>query len=301
MRSAIFALAAALICTAASAQSPRGLTPTPQISPALFVVRDHDSTLYLFGTVHALPEGTPWSSPDVISALNSAEEVWTESNFYDEALIQQYSADFTAAVAIPAETSLMSQLTPGQQTRLLLLAKMLGMTRRDLDRLEPWAAGLMLMGLNPDGVTAAAGVDQQVINLATSAGQRRSWLEDASIAEMRALSPQVQIEFLAWVIEEPPQTPTGDDLWSRGDLEGLFDAEIAPMREKYPALYNWILVERNTAWMDKLVAEMNGAGVDFVAVGSAHLAGPDSLNAMFAARGYTVERVGGAAASAHAN
>jgi uncharacterized protein len=41
-----------------------------------------------------------------------------------------------------------------------------------------------------------------------------------------------------------------------------------------------------------LVREMQGSGVDFVAVGAGHLLGEDGLVEQMSARGYTVERVG---------
>lgn len=283
MRAALLAFALT-VCGA-------GAAAAQDIAPALFVVRDQDSTMYLFGTIHALPEGTPWSNPDVLAALEEADEVWTETNFYDEELQVQYAADLAAAVAVPAETPLTSLLSPEKVTRLMMMGKYYGMTRAELDRFEPWAAALMMMGLGGDGATAEAGVDQQVINAATTAGLRRNWLEDSSIADMQALPHAVQIELLSWILDAPSGAP-GELLWAQGEIETLFEADIAPMRAAYPNLYGWIIVQRNAAWMEKLSAEMAGAGVDFVAVGAAHLAGPDSLNAMFAARGYTVERVG---------
>jgi uncharacterized protein YbaP (TraB family) len=43
--------------------------------------------------------------------------------------------------------------------------------------------------------------------------------------------------------------------------------------------------------MEELTREMEGSGVDFVAVGAGHVIGRDGLAAQFRARGYRVERV----------
>jgi len=50
------------------------------------------------------------------------------------------------------------------------------------------------------------------------------------------------------------------------------------------------VVQRNKAWTEKLVKLLQGEGdaTTFVAVGAAHLAGPDSVQKMLQARGYTV-------------
>ncbi|MGD9814146.1 MAG: TraB/GumN family protein [Hyphomonadaceae bacterium] len=282
------ALAAVLWAPFAAAQ------PREDFTPALFVVRDADSTLYLYGTVHMLPPGSEWASERVRAALAEADEVWTETNFYDEERIRVYAEEFWAGLDTPAATPLTQRLNAAQQRRMLMISKALGISRRQLDAMEPWEAALMLVGIEPEHATSEAGVDQQVVNTALRAGVRTNWLEEGSVAEMAALPQEVQLEFLLYIIEgeqTDDDVSEGDRLWRQGKVEELFAREIEPMRAAYPNLYGWIVVERNTAWMDKLVREMNGAGVDFVAVGAAHLAGPHSLPAMFAQRGYTVERL----------
>ena len=41
------------------------------INPAMWVVRDKDTTIYLFGTVHVLRPTTGWASPRVNAAFDS--------------------------------------------------------------------------------------------------------------------------------------------------------------------------------------------------------------------------------------
>jgi uncharacterized protein len=61
------------------------------------VVKDADSTLYLFGSVHVLRPTTGWASPRVEAAFDSASDIWFEiSNPDDQAammpLIQQHGS-----------------------------------------------------------------------------------------------------------------------------------------------------------------------------------------------------------------
>ena len=82
--------------------------------PALWVIKDADSTLYLFGSVHVLRPTTGWASPRVNAAFDSATDVWFEiTNPEDQAammpLIQQYG--------LSPQTPLSSRLTPEELAR----------------------------------------------------------------------------------------------------------------------------------------------------------------------------------------
>jgi uncharacterized protein YbaP (TraB family) len=52
-----------------------------------------------------------------------------------------------------------------------------------------------------------------------------------------------------------------------------------------------LFTQRNETWVVTLMQELDGAGVDFVAVGAAHLLGEGGLVELLRARGVTVERV----------
>jgi uncharacterized protein YbaP (TraB family) len=44
----------------------------------MWVVRDHDSTIYLIGTVHVLRPDMVWNSEKVMKALGESTELWVE-------------------------------------------------------------------------------------------------------------------------------------------------------------------------------------------------------------------------------
>nr|MBP6688803.1 TraB/GumN family protein [Hyphomonadaceae bacterium] len=79
--------------------------------------------------------------------------------------------------------------------------------------------------------------------------------------------------------------------WEHGDERALEHAVVEETRTDYPELYQMLFVDRNNAWMAELSREMEGSGVDFIAVGAGHIIGRDGLVAQFRARGYRVERV----------
>ena len=63
---------------AASAISAIAAAGAAFAEPGLWVVKDKDSTIYLFGTVHMLKPDTVWHSPKIDKALGSAKELWLE-------------------------------------------------------------------------------------------------------------------------------------------------------------------------------------------------------------------------------
>src|SRR5437762_1555260 len=66
--------------------------------PAMWVIRDEDSTIYLIGTIHALRPETVWNASKVKKAVAESTELWLEvADFDDEAgivmLVTRYGID----------------------------------------------------------------------------------------------------------------------------------------------------------------------------------------------------------------
>jgi uncharacterized protein YbaP (TraB family) len=80
------------------------------------------------------------------------------------------------------------------------------------------------------------------------------------------------------------------DAWKTGDVEHIARIEDEDMRQQSPALYQRLLVERNQAWASKIAALLKQPGTTFIAVGAAHLAGPDSVQAQLQKLGIEVQR-----------
>ena len=55
------------------AQSPSSLASAAKpLSPALWAVKDEDTTIYLFGTIHALRPGLPWFGGKIEQAFDES-------------------------------------------------------------------------------------------------------------------------------------------------------------------------------------------------------------------------------------
>jgi uncharacterized protein YbaP (TraB family) len=80
--------------------------------------------------------------------------------------------------------------------------------------------------------------------------------------------------------------------WQKGDVEKIGSIDNQELAERFPAVYKRMVVDRNQRWADTLDGVLKDPGTKtvFVAVGAAHLAGPDSVIAMLEKSGWKVER-----------
>lgn len=288
-----------LLCGCSSDNASVGASQSAPGGPALFVARDSDSTIYLYGTIHLRRAGEPWGSPAVETALAQSEEIWTELEISPQfdARAQQLAMQYGLA---PAGRPLSSWLTPEQTARLSATALRLGLQPRQLESLRPWLAALTLtlVPMTRAGYDPNAGVDRAIDAYGDANGKRMRALETAEeqIGFFANLSDEMQRQMLIEAIDEAERGAAVLDqmsaAWEQGDLVALETLLNEQMRNEYPETYAVLITRRNDAWVARLMQEMDGAGVDFVAVGAAHLIGEEGLVEQLRARGVAVERVG---------
>jgi uncharacterized protein len=292
MKRILIGLAAALaLCACAS-------SATYAPGPALFVARDADSTLYIYGTIHLRKPGQPWGSAAVDAALASADEIWTEIEISPESTARTQALTLQAGMA-PAGQPLSSWLSPEENAQLQAAAQRLGLPAQALEPLRPWLASLMfsMYPMIQAGYDPNAGVDTAIDRFGDSNGKTMRSFEtvDQQIGFFANLSPDLQRQMLLEAIAEAGKGAEMLDqmstAWEAGDLDALDRLLSEDMREEYPEIYEVMIRRRNTAWVGVLVSEMEGAGVDFVAVGAAHLVGTDGVVTQLRARGVRIERV----------
>ena len=132
---AVFRAFAALLavsfasCAQAPAQEADG------IHPLLYVVRDADSTMYLYGTVHVRPRGSDWGNDRVRAALNESSEIWTELMMNPETDAQTQSIAMRLGRAEPGHP-LSSWLTPEENAALNAVTTRLGMPQGALEGMK---------------------------------------------------------------------------------------------------------------------------------------------------------------------
>lgn len=251
--------------------------------PALWVVKDADTTIYLFGTVHLLPNDTDWRYPALDQALAASDSLTIELTDDDpvrmQALVLRYGLD-------PAHP-LSDKLSAAENATLAKAAQTVGVPGgvNTLQMMRPWLAGLTLAvaPLLKAGMDPAHGVDKLLKAQMLAAGKPVDGLETAEqqIRFLADLPADVELDFLRSTLRDvdkgSAELTTLIDAWKSGDVATIARIEDEDLARREPALYQRLLVQRNQAWATKIAAMLQKPGTVFIAVGAAHLAGPDSV------------------------
>lgn len=266
----------------------------PDPHPALWKVADKDTTIYLFGTVHALPAGVRWLSGPVESALAASDQLVTEIPDTDPAEMQ---AAMMSSALLPAGQNLRAMLPAEDKAKLEAALTEFGLPVEAFDRFEPWWAAIALttLPLARDGYSAANGVEETIAAAAKKLGKPRTGLETAAyqLALFDSLQRDVQVNYLREVIKGLPtiQIELAGIVreWSTGNAAKL--AELLNDDEDDPRMVAALLTGRNRTWSTWIKARMKRPGTVFMAVGAGHLAGKDSVQDILARGGLVAQRV----------
>ena len=269
--------------------------PAKDADPALWVVRDADTRIYLFGTVHLMKPGLSWFDEGVRKAFDASGELVLELVMPPEDQMQALIAELGTAKAGPP---LPSQLPPPVAAKLRAELVRLGMSADALDRNEPWLAAVTLsvLPLRQLGYDDKDGAEQVLSAAARAAGKPTRGLETArqQFGYFDKLSMPAQRQLLATTLDDLPKMGAEIDAmvkdWSAGDADALAKLLNTDL-DRTPELKQALLVTRNRNWANWIAQRMRQPGTVFVAVGAGHLAGSDSVQVELAKRGLKVERV----------
>jgi uncharacterized protein len=269
--------------------------PAEQARPALWVVKDADTTIYLFGTVHVLKPGLHWFDGGVKRAFDASDTLVLELVMPPDAEMQKIVAELGTAQGGPP---LPEQLPPAEAARMRAALPEYGMAPDSLDRAEPWLAATLLsvMPLRRLGYDDKQGAELTLTNAAKAAGKKIEGLETArqQLGYFDTLPLPAQRKLLMETIDDLPKAGSKIDqavaAWRQGDADGLARLVNADMADA-PEVTQALLVDRNRNWADWISRRMQQPGTVFVAVGAGHLAGSESVQAELAKRGLKVERV----------
>lgn len=255
-------------------QAPTVALRTVPGHPALWVINDDDTIIYLFGTFHALDGKSDWFEQAVKTAFSASNQLMLETLIPD-------SLRFPAPVAPPVLPNFGGRVGP-------------------IVKLAPSASSMLassrtvMTAGHAGGMSTDRGADAILRNAAEESGKSVGGLE----------SFQFQISMFNKLQDAPkasapdPQSMRALSLvlgqleaaWNRGDIE-QFAPLLKQMQAQSPETYKTMFVQRNARWAHWIADRLKAPGTVFVAVGAGHLSGPDSVQNQLAAIGVKSARV----------
>lgn len=265
--------------------------------PALWMTKSATATVYLFGTVHVLPDNARWHYPALDEALAASGKLYVEEDDDDpvtmQLLVLQYGMD--------TQHPLSTRLDAADHARLDAAAKDAGVAggAATLNAMKPWLAALTISiaPIVKAGYDPKSGADKQLERAFRAAGKPVDAFEtaEAQIQFLADLPLALRMDLLRNTLDDYAQgTAQVKALvagWQAGDTKAIAANVDAGMREHYPKLYDVLLVDRNRNFARQIAELLKQHGTIFVAVGAGHLAGRDSVQMQLAKFGIETERV----------
>lgn len=271
---------------------------TPTVAhPALWEVSDPDTTVYLFGTIHLLPESLKWRTPAFDRAVKEAQQLVVETivDQQNPAEVQQAELSLGFGKGLPP---ILKRVPPAHVARLRAAIAKSGVPEKVFDQMKTWLAAIQLLSIQfrDMGLKGTAGPEeilrQQFLSEQKPIGQLETNTEQFSYFDR--MSEKAQRELLEGALE--PQSSTDKEFggmlssWSHGDVNGIaltFNKELSQSSE----IRQILLRQRNANWAKWIEHRMTEPGTIFVAVGAGHLAGKDSVLEQLRGDGYKVKRL----------
>lgn len=273
------------------------VVPARADGPARWVVKDSDTTIYLYGTIHVLKPELKWQTAGMLADFDKASHIIFE--LAPEQLSPQVMQPLVNAQGIFRDgDSLTNHVDAETYAALSALLSGSGMPPAMISRMKPWLAGMMLaqVAYARQGFTGEVGVEKRLTARAKENRQMTGGLESASeqIGYFANMSMEQQVEFLNISIKDfhkaGQQINDMLDAWVIGDVEGLGSLMNESMAD-LPGVYDQLIVRRNKNWIRQIRGFMQSPGTFFMAVGAGHMPGDDGVISLLDKAGYEVRRV----------
>lgn len=278
------------------ASGPIVISAPVEATPAIWKIKGAHGTIYLLGTIHLMKPNVNWESAPVKAALAVSSTLVEEvSNVDDMAGAQSLLLQYGMDMAHPLST----KIGKDDLAKLDAALQQMGLPGESaMEPLRPWAVMLTIsvLPMIKAGYTPESGVDIALAHEWKATGKTVNGLEtlDQQIHFFADMSEADQVTMLHVSLEQLDHASEDEEkmvtAWLNGDVDTIAKLENSEFRRKYPALYKRLVVDRNRTWSEQLSKMLDSGGTEFVAVGAAHLPGPDGVLKLLAAKGYTVTR-----------
>jgi len=265
--------------------------------PAIWIARDHDSTLYLFGTVHLLPSDIRWQRDELTEIFRESGTIFFE---VDTGPTGQIDASvITQQLGFYNDGRRLSDKLDSYQLKLLEAAANNGQISLPvLDSMKPWLASefLTIAAAGNAGLSPDISADEALKSRAATQGKHVIYLDTIENQILRTAKQPDFVQMLMLTDALEGFDGLGQDLrriaqaWSVGQTDFLTREVVTAVKKRSPDIYQAIFDDVNRDWVLPMIKFLEGSGTGFVAIGTGHLLGEDSIQRLLRDQGYEVER-----------
>lgn len=265
----------------------------PPPNPLLYEIAAADGTVqgWMFGTIHALPDDIDWRTPAIGRVIDAADFLVVEIGAVTGR--DKGTSVYASLAQSPGLPPIAQRLPAELRPQLAALLDRGGLEAEAFATEESWAAAIALARIDATG-DPANGVDRALI--AEFAGRPQRQLEGlrGQLAIFDRLPETAQSAMLAAVVRDSDAARRDPGRLQRAWISGDEATIEASTREGIladPELRAALLTRRNHRWVAALVPLLAEAPRPLIAVGAAHLVGPEGLAALLADEGYRIRRI----------
>jgi len=247
---------------------------------------------YLFGTIHS-------EDPDVLQLAQPVQQAFTDSHTVVlEMLLDVDATRYSSTAMLQMEGRSLSGMIGQPLFRQVATAmRSRGITTTVLERMQPWAAAVVLSMPAPEtGQVLDAMLYQQALQQGKDVYGLETVQEQLAVFEVLSAADQVTLlkDTVANFSEIDAMHAKLLTAYKQRDLNALMAISDASMQQGDQRLANEfqqrLVVDRNHRMVQRMQQYLQ-QGRAFVAVGALHLPGEEGLLNLLEQQGYTVRRV----------
>lgn len=265
-------------------------------APAIWKVSDGNSSVWLFGSIHMLPDGMEWRTEIFDNLLDEADRIYFETDLGTAAQTRILALTMERGFARDGvllnhriDAKLMSKVRSAADTYAVPVPTLLAM--------QPWMAAstISVAALTAAGYDPTKGVETTLVNEIPV--ERQGFLETAEqqIEAIAGGSEADQIQMLVATLAETDGLAAMVDTMVAGWLEGtpdvVADIFLADLGAYGEAFVDRLITRRNENWVEQIVTMLETDEEAFLVVGAGHLVGPDSVVTLLENKGFSSKRV----------
>ena len=263
---------------------------------SLWKISRGDKHLYLGGTIHMLSQ----SDYPLPQAFDKAYELSAAVVFETDiagSASPEFQQHMMRKLTYQDGRTLKTVLRPATYQALSEHSAKTGLPLANLQTFRPGmlAITLTLMELQRLGM-GGAGVDQFYSSKARIDGKSIKQFEslDEQLGFLINMGQGQEDELIMQTLDDIKQLASKmneiKSAWRSGNSQQLAEITQKDLKDRFPGVFNSLIVERNNNWMPKLEAMLATAEVELVLVGVAHLVGDAGMIRQLREKGYKIEQ-----------